>query len=250
MPVIARTSEQPYAGRLLALDTASGRCSVALLDGGRMFRRAVTTARDHASLLLPMVDAVLSEAGLDLRGVEGIAFGRGPGSFTGVRIAAAVTQGLAAGADLPVLPVSDLRALAEGARTGIALPRGAAGGWLLACMDARMGELYWGLFRSGVYGVETGEERLSTPAELRIAVLAALPLGQAIEGAAGMGLTAYPELVSQLCLDSACCLPGAEPDAGEIARLAAWDLARGAVWQDAAAAQPVYLRDNVVQSRL
>jgi tRNA threonylcarbamoyladenosine biosynthesis protein TsaB len=240
----------PYAGRLLAIDTASGRCSVALLSGGRMLRRAEATAREHAALLLPMVDAVLAEAGLTLRALDGIAFGRGPGSFTGLRIAAAVTQGLAAGADLPVLPVSDLRALAEGARAAIGSEQGAAGGWLLACMDARMGELYWGLFRNKAQPVDPGEERLSTPAGLSAAVLEMLPQGEVIQGAAGRGLAAYPELAARLHLHPTRCFAGAEPDAGEIARLAACDLARGARWLDATAAQPVYLRDRVVQARL
>ncbi len=215
-----------------------------------MFKRAAMTAREHAGLLLPMVDAVLAEAGVSLRDLEGIAFGRGPGSFTGVRIAAAVTQGLAAGADLPVLPVSDLRALAEAARTSNPMPPGSNAGWLLACMDARMGELYWGLFAAGEEVVGHGQERLSAPGDLCAALRAQMPGGEALVGGAGKGFAAYPGLAAQLGLNSMHCLPDAEPDAGEIARIAAWDLSRGARWQDAAAAQPVYLRDNVIQRRL
>jgi tRNA threonylcarbamoyladenosine biosynthesis protein TsaB len=209
----------------------------------------VTTARDHAQLLLPMVDAVLAEAGLALRGLDGIAFGRGPGSFTGVRIAAAVTQGLAAGADLPVLAVSDLRALAEEARLRVPVDGAHAMGWLLACMDARMGELYWGLFRDTGQPVAAaqGGERLSPPATL-LADVAALSQGEAVLAAAGMGLSAYPALLEGLRLEVAQCLPQAEPHAAHIAGLAARDLAHGAAWQDAAAAQPVYLRDRVVQT--
>lgn len=251
MPGMATQSQ--VAGRILALDTASGQCSVALLAGGQLTVRAVTTARDHARLLLPMVDQVLAEAGLSLRDLEGIAFGRGPGSFTGVRIAAAVTQGLAAGAGLPVMPISDLRALAEGARVAVAsLGNAPADGQLLACMDARMGEVYWGLFlNSGAaVGAAEGSERLSVPEELlrELAGLQSTPAR--VVGAAGMGLGAYPALVMELDLPPAHCLAEAEPHAGHIARLAALDLAAGAAWQDPAAAQPVYLRDRVVQAPL
>ncbi len=240
------------ATRLLALDTASAQCSVALLDGDRLLVRAVVTARDHAKLLLPMVDEVLKEAGLPLASLDGIAFGRGPGSFTGVRIAAAVTQGLAAGANLPVLPVSDLRALAEAARN--AWPAGTVPGgrWLLACMDARMGELYWGLYpdQSQPVGEPAEGERLTSPSDLLAQVRGLLPPGGRLAAGAGMGFGAFPDLVAGLGLDPARVLAAAEPHATDIARLAAFDLAAGAEWQDASTAQPVYLRDKVVQGPL
>ena len=92
-----------------------------------------------------MVDAAAGRSGTTLRQLDGIAFGRGPGSFTGLRVAASVTQGLALGADLPVLPVSDLRALAEQARRARRTGCRRAG-TVLACMDARMGEVYWAMF--------------------------------------------------------------------------------------------------------
>lgn len=238
--------------KLLALDTASGQCSVALLADGQICARATRTAREHAQLLLPMVDAVLGEAGLALRDLDGIAFGCGPGSFTGLRIAAAVTQGLAAGAGLPVLPVSDLRALAEGARVAPASSGECARGHLLACMDARMGELYWGVFEDNGQPVGTARdgERLSTPAVMLEALPAVLPPGSVLAAAAGMGLSAYPSIIEACRLDPARCQPQAEPHATGIARLAASDLAAGAAWLDAAAAQPVYLRDKVVQAPL
>jgi tRNA threonylcarbamoyladenosine biosynthesis protein TsaB len=237
--------------RILALDTASGQCSAALLLGDQLLERSVRTAREHAQLLLPMVDELLAEAGKSLRELDGIAFGCGPGSFTGLRIAASVTQGLAAGADLPVLPVSDLRALAESVRVeGVAT--GGPSGWLLACMDARMGELYWGMFESVGQPVRlaAGGERLSGPARLIEEVRALLPADTAISGAAGMGLRAYPELMRDLGIDASLCLPQAEPHAREIARLASLDLAQGAPWQDAATAQPVYIRNSVARAPL
>jgi tRNA threonylcarbamoyladenosine biosynthesis protein TsaB len=227
--------------KLLAIDTASARCSVALLDGEALICHAVDTARDHATLILPMVEQVLAEAGLALRSLDGIAFGRGPGSFTGVRVAASVTQGLAAGADLPVLGISDLRALALQARRALTIP---TGGLLLAAMDARMGEIYWGAFDaaaelpgSAVAGEAVGSPE-ALPASLRGAVVAA----------AGRGLVAYPSLMQTLGLTTATGLGEAEPHANDIARLAAHDLRGGAAWQDAAQAQPVYLRDQVVRS--
>jgi tRNA threonylcarbamoyladenosine biosynthesis protein TsaB len=226
--------------KLLALDTASGQCSVALLLDGQLAFRGVATAREHAQLLLPMVDALLAEAGLTLHVLDGIAFGRGPGSFTGVRIAAAVTQGLAAGADLPVLPVSSLRALAAQARRLVTEAEGAApDGALLACMDARMGELYWAVFAPDLKAapeVVGPPQQLLVPPHLRAAA------------AAGKGLAAWPDIAVSLQLPPARVFAGAEPHAREVAWLAAQDLAQGASWLDAALAQPVYLRDQVVQA--
>jgi len=226
--------------RLLALDTASGQCSAALFIDGAITSRAVQTARDHARLLLPMIDELLTDSGQTLRALDGIAFGRGPGSFTGLRIAAAVTQGLAAGADRPVLPVSSLRALAAQARR--TLEAGAspacATRWL-ACMDARMGEVYWGLFDSSLADTV---ETVGPPAQLLQAV--APPLA----GAAGKGLKAYPDIADSLQLPPARMLPEAEPHALDIASLAVADLAAGASWVDAALAQPVYLRNQVTHA--
>jgi len=231
--------------KLLALDTSSACCSVALADGEAGVQRSVATARDHARLLLPMIDEVLAEAGIGLRALDGIAFGCGPGSFTGLRIAAAVTQGLAAGAGLPVLPVSSLRALAEQAR---ATGQPVAGGWLLACMDARMGEVYWGVFADGPRPVvaASGGERLCAPPDLPAVLAGLLPPGGGVRAGAGMGFGAWPSLAGVL-QSGGHCLLAAEPQAADVARLALADLACGAPWRDPVAAQPVYLRDRVVQ---
>lgn len=225
--------------KLLALDTASGQCSVALQLQEDIRFRAVLTARDHARLLLPLVDELLAEAGITLAALDGIAFGRGPGSFTGVRIAAAVTQGLAAGAGLPVLPVSSLRALAAQAQRCVKEAEGSAEGALLACMDARMGEVYWGLFNAGL---EEAAEQVGAPGTLE---LAGFP---AVAAAAGKGLSAWPDIAVSLQLPPLRVFGDAEPHAREVALLAASDLSRGARWLDAALAQPVYLRDQVIQA--
>jgi len=226
--------------KLLALDTASARCSVALLDGASLLARAIDTARDHATLILPMIEEVLAEAGTSLRSLDGIAFGRGPGSFTGVRVAAAVTQGLALGAGLPVLGISDLRALAAQARRARAGE--SPGSLLLAAMDARMGEIYWGAFDA--------QAELPGDALLGEAVGSAADLPEALQGrvvaAAGKGFAAYPALAGMLGLPPEAVLGDAEPHAADVARLAAADLRGGCRWQDAATAQPVYLRDQVV----
>jgi tRNA threonylcarbamoyladenosine biosynthesis protein TsaB len=231
--------------KLLALDTASGQCSVALLLGDVEIVREIATARDHAQLILPMIDAVLVEAGVRLRQLDGIAFGRGPGSFTGVRVAAAVTQGLAAGAELPVLPVSDLRALGlqalrrlhPGDRAGLA-------GSVLACMDARMGEVYWATFvvLAGLPGANLTPESVAAPAS----VISHCPPCVA---AAGRGLAAAPQIAVMPQLHAAAIFADAEPHALDVARLAAADLARGAAWLDATKAQPVYVRDDVATAK-
>ncbi|MGH7490350.1 MAG: tRNA (adenosine(37)-N6)-threonylcarbamoyltransferase complex dimerization subunit type 1 TsaB, partial [bacterium] len=126
--------------KLLAVDTATERCSVALWVDGKIIQQERTLNRAHAEVVLPMVAALLAEAGYTLNQLDGIGFGRGPGGFTGVRVAVSVAQGLAFGAGLPVLPISDLEAMAAGAFRLHGEPR------ILVCMDARMGEVYWGAY--------------------------------------------------------------------------------------------------------
>ncbi len=118
--------------KLLALDTSTEHCSVALRLGGEVLQRLEHAGQRHSELLLPMVGAVLAEAGTSLGEIDALACSVGPGSFTGLRIATAVAQGLAFGAGLAVIPVGTLEALAAGA--------GALR--VIACLDARMGEVY------------------------------------------------------------------------------------------------------------
>ncbi|MEO6185362.1 MAG: tRNA (adenosine(37)-N6)-threonylcarbamoyltransferase complex dimerization subunit type 1 TsaB [Steroidobacteraceae bacterium] len=231
--------------KLLAIDTASAQCSVALLLGEELIVREVATSRDHARLILPMIDAVLAEAGVSLRQLQGIAFGRGPGSFTGVRVAASVTQGLALGAGLPVLPVSDLRALAAQALFRMGPPGEYLSGHVLACMDARMGEVYWAAYGSGngALAADATPERVSAPDQL----MADFP-GPCIAGA-GLGLAAWPRIADSLKLTDYC-FSDAEPHAREVAGLAAQDLAAGAQWLDGSQALPVYVRDQVAVAKI
>jgi tRNA threonylcarbamoyladenosine biosynthesis protein TsaB len=135
--------------RLLALDTSTEACSVALLLDGEVYLRFEMTVRGHAELVLPMVEALLGESGIALEDLDGLAFGRGPGAFTGLRIATGVMQGLAFGANLPVAPVSSLAAVAEQVPAAV-------GEAILVCNDARMGEVYWGVFGREADGAGAG----------------------------------------------------------------------------------------------
>ena len=215
---------------LLALDTATEACSVALLHDGKVTSHYEVIPRMHAQKLLPMIKQLLADSGVALGALDAIAFGRGPGAFTGVRIAIGVVQGLAFALDRPVLPTSNLAALAQGAlrRHGVQQ--------VAAAIDARMDEVYW-----GCYAAEQGEMRLLGQEQVIAPERVALP--QAVSGdwyGAGTGWGLADRLAVQLAASDA----GALPDAQDILSLARFAWARGeAVAADQA--QPVYLRDNV-----
>jgi tRNA threonylcarbamoyladenosine biosynthesis protein TsaB len=213
--------------KLLAIDTATERCSVALCIDDRIVERVTETQRGHADLVLPMVEAVLAEGGLTLRQLDGLAYGRGPGAFTGVRIAVGVAQGLAYGAQLATVGVSDLAAVAQ--------QFASAGARILVCMDARMNEVYWGRFEATPDGlvVPTSAERVDRPEAVE-------PVDATVF--AGTGFAAYPQLIAGREADA---VHGtARPYARDIARLAAAELRAGR-GQAPEQAQPVYLRDQV-----
>lgn len=231
--------------RLLALDTSTDACSVALLDGERLSERYELAPRVHAERVLPMLEALLAEAGLGLRDLDALAFGRGPGSFTGVRIATGLAQGLALGAGLPVVPVSSLAALAHG------LGRRHGPGRVLAALDARMDEVYWGLYDCPRPGEARGllEEQVCAPERVHLPTALsaeALASGQSWRGA-GSGWARYEHALRAALPEVALIEPALAPRAADIALLAAEALARGEAL-DCAAALPVYLRDRVVQT--
>jgi tRNA threonylcarbamoyladenosine biosynthesis protein TsaB len=127
---------------ILALDTSTGSCSVALAYEQRIFEEHIDLPREHARRLLPMIDKLLRQTGLNVDQLDAIAFTCGPGSFTGLRIGFGVVQGLAYGAGIPVIPVSTLEVMAhKGARDHLG-----GNGRVMPALDARMGEWYWGLY--------------------------------------------------------------------------------------------------------
>jgi tRNA threonylcarbamoyladenosine biosynthesis protein TsaB len=223
--------------RLLALDTATECCSAALLIEDRLLTREVELARGHAERILLMIDELLGEAGVSLRGLDAIAFGRGPGSFTGVRLAASITQGLAFGAGLGVVAISDLCALAQRVfDEDVRVTRA------LVCNDARMQEVYWGCFERGSDGLAVGRspESVGPPERVR------LPLSWAEAAGVGRGFAAYPALRALAGVAVRGVWDRLLPRATEVARLAVPEVAAGRLL-GAEAAVPVYLRDEVAR---
>ena len=224
--------------KILALDTATEACSVALCIEGRVIERYVELERGHAERLLPMIDEVLVEGGITLGALDAIAFGRGPGGFTGVRLAASVAQGLAFGAGLGVVPVSDLAAVAQRAAE---LHRDARRA--LVINDARMREVYWAEFAidGSAVGLR-GAEQVTVPA----AVIVSPESPGSPWIAAGRGLMAWPELAERCRTAGAIVLEDLLPHAREILSLAIPTVAAGQALPPELAL-PIYVRDRVVQ---
>jgi len=223
--------------RLLALDTATESCSAALLLGDRLLAREAELARGHAERILPMIDELLGEAGMGLRDLDAIAFGSGPGSFTGVRLAASIVQGLAFGAGIGVVAISDLGALAQRAFDDDGSVTRA-----LVCNDARMQEVYWACFERGSDGLTRGSspERVGPPETV------GLPPGWTDAAGIGRGFAAYPALRALAGVTVRGAWDRLLPRAIEVARLAVPELVAGRLLAPEAAL-PVYLRDDVAQ---
>jgi tRNA threonylcarbamoyladenosine biosynthesis protein TsaB len=233
--------------RLLALDTATEACSVAVLTEAGVLGVLREVGRGHADEILPMIDGMLAEAGITLGMVDAIVAGVGPGSFTGVRISVSVAQGLAFGAGVPVIAVNSLEALAMGALAA------AGGGDVLACLDARMGEVYWGCFSADAAAgvIARTVPAVGPAADVCVSFgksgsAAAEPGGAGVLRFAGVGrgFAAYPELMALRGLTLAPGALGALPDARDMVRLGALRYAAG--WaRDAAELAPLYVRDKV-----
>ncbi|MFM4830481.1 tRNA (adenosine(37)-N6)-threonylcarbamoyltransferase complex dimerization subunit type 1 TsaB [Aeromonas rivipollensis] len=229
--------------KILAVDTATEACSAALLVGDKLFSRWEEAPRDHTQKILPMVQAVLDEAGLSLAELDAIAFGRGPGSFTGVRIGISVAQGLAFGAGVPLIGISTLAAMAQGAHRLDGAER------VLTAIDARMNEVYFGHYELCDGRMQlVGEEVVSDPAALIDARVDARGKLAGSLSCVGTGFETYGEALKDLADElvvSQVRFPAAV-DMLPLAR-AAW-LAGEAVAVEQAT--PVYLRDKVTWKKL
>ena len=219
--------------KILALDTSTELCSVALSIDGGMLSHAEMAGNRHSELLLPMVDELLHDAGWRLDELDGIAYGRGPGSFTGLRIGCGAAQGLAFGADLPVVGVITLAAMAEEMHDAMAL--GDEPTLVMACIDARMHEIYAGAYRC----TATGVEEIMAPCVLRPDALV-LPEGEGWVGC-GNGFAAYPDLLKGQLAEVRADI---HPHARSVARLALPVFEAGKAGP-ADSAEPLYIRDKV-----
>ena len=213
--------------KILALETATDPGSVALWLDGEVIARSCPNDESNSAALLPLAEQLLAEKGLGFPDLDGVAFGAGPGSFTGLRVACGVAQGLAVARDLPLLGVGTLEAMA--AATG--------GSRVIVALDARMGEAYCGVF---VDGSQYGEIGVYAPEAFP------LPAGAGWL-ACGNGLAAYPRLRDRLSACVSDWMPELMPSAEAVVRLAAPRLARGER-VDPADAVPLYVRDKVAKT--
>lgn len=222
---------------LLAIETSEAACSAAIWSDGNVIEEYREQPRGHSELLLLMIDNLISESGIGKSQLDGIAFGRGPGSFTGVRIAAAVTQGISFGLDAPVTPVSSLQALAQG------VYRTSAHQHVAAAFDARMNEVYWALCSADADGVMQlqSEEMVCAPDQV------SQPQHGSWVGA-GSGWGVYAESLSERLSPR---LEQQFPDlfchAQDVAVIAAHALIQGDAAVTAVQALPLYLRNNVAK---
>lgn len=215
--------------KILALDTSAEFCTLALWLDGDVIVGEERAGRKHTELVLPMLQRMLAESGLGLGQLDGIAFGAGPGSFTGLRIACGVAQGLALGAGLPVVGVSTLEALAESAGR----PQ------VIACLDARMGEIYHAAYRREDQAWRT----VAAPSLCLPQDAPQVPGGDWI--GCGSGFDAYSDVLRARYHGRLVqVIPGRAPHAREMARLAVPRFAAGE-GQDPALAAPVYIRNKV-----
>jgi len=223
---------------ILAIDTSTEACSAAIWIDGACRSQYALTPQGHSERILPMCDELLAEAGMSLEQMDCLAFGRGPGSFTGIRVGTAVIQGIAFAVDRPVVAVSSLRALAQNAFSQWGHKN------IAAAIDARMNEVYWGLYQLDEYSIMqlVGEERLSPPEQVTLPQTQIFGAGSAW---ASYTQTLQTSLGSKLDAFNAECYP----TASSIALIAEKEFSLGHA-QSVEAIQPVYLRDRVAQAKV
>ena len=226
---MAAMSSEPFtrSPTIVAIETSTELASVAVLHGGRVLSRESSGAQTHSASVLPMLQALLKEAGIALADCDALAYGCGPGSFTGVRTACGLVQGLAVGAQRKVVPVVTLLAMAEAARNA------GAGDDVVAVLDARMGEVYSARYRHDGEWRVVSEPVLAKAGEVVVGDAAAI---------CGNGLAAYADAFTQV--GDVARFPDIMPHAASVARLAVNAVARGELL-DARDAQPLYLRNKV-----
>lgn len=214
---------------ILAFDTSTEYCSVALWQDGAVMERCELAGQKHSEMLIAMLDALLNDAGFGIKGMDGIAFGKGPGSFTGVRIACGTAQGLALGANLPVAGVCTLEALAEASGKSR----------VIAALDARMGEVYHAAY-------EKHEGAWATVSEPHLCRPEDVPSVRGIDWfGAGSGFAMHSKALGARYAGQLISMDGSMvPQAAAIATLGAAQFALGR-GVDAAEALPLYLRDKV-----
>lgn len=223
--------------KLLAFDTATEACSCALYVDGETHAQFTVAPQKHAELILPMIDTLLASAELLPNQLDGLAFGRGPGSFTGLRIASGVAQGIAFGADLPVIPISSLATLAHGIYLEHQVTQ------ILTAFDARMEEVYWGCYALNAQGIMqlVEQEMVCKPQAVPL-------LKTAGWYGAGSGWASYAQsLLLRLGENVSTYYPDCFPNAQAMIPLALNALQNGQT-VPAEQALPVYLRDQVVKS--
>jgi tRNA threonylcarbamoyladenosine biosynthesis protein TsaB len=215
--------------KILAIETSTELCSAALWLDGEIHTREALAGQRHSELLLPMIDALLDSHGLSAAQLDGIAYGSGPGSFTGLRIACGLAQGIALGAELPVVGIGTLLALAESAGAGKAV----------CCLDARMGEIYHAAFE------RRGDDwhALCDPSLCRPEAAPEVPGGDWT--GCGSGFAVHSAALQQRYSGQLTrVLDHLGPHAREVAMLAVPEFARGAA-VDAAQAAPLYVRNKI-----
>jgi tRNA threonylcarbamoyladenosine biosynthesis protein TsaB len=219
---------------ILAIETATDACSAALYCDGHISEQFIIAPREHTRLILPMIAQLVADASLSLQQIDYFAFGRGPGAFTGVRIATGVIQGLAFAVDRAVIPVSTLAALAQGAY------RISSQRKILTAMDARMGEVYWAAYTFN----ENGHIDLAASEQVIGPDAITMPEDDGWSGC-GNGWAAYPLARTTVTAVDESMLPHAQ----DIAVIAAQYADEGINIVQAADALPVYLRDTVAKKK-